>query len=134
MQQMPSEHTVSEKARPAIDEKILGAFARDMGSSVSSALVADVVQLYLTDAPGLLNAMKQACVAHDASSLERAAHTLKSSSSTLGAVTLTGLCKKIELHAKSGQMAEAGAIVGTAEMELGRVHHDLAEVVGRSQP
>ncbi len=127
------EHSDGEEAGPAIDEKVLGVFAREMGSSVFSALVADVVQLYLADAPGLLETMKRAHAENDMSTLQRTAHTLKSSSATLGAMTLTTLCKRIELHAKDGQMAEAGAILGAAQTEFGRVRHGLEEVVGRAQ-
>lgn len=52
------------------------------------------------DAPKLIEAIAQA-VAADATQLCLCAHTLKSSSATLGATTLAHLCKELEVISRT---------------------------------
>jgi len=59
-----------------------------------------VINLYLDDTPKLLQKLKQAVAAEDAPEIERAAHKLKSSSATLGAIKLTQRCKELEALAR----------------------------------
>lgn len=121
-----------QKLELAIDEKVLNTFAREMGGSISSAAVVDVIELYLSDAPGLLQTMDRAYMAQDATVLQRTAHTLKSSSA-LGAMTLTNLCKEVEALARDGQLTDAGNALRRVEAEFTRVRQALEAVSGRPQ-
>ncbi|XZO00664.1 MAG: response regulator [Microcoleus sp.] len=58
--------------------------------------LADLINIYLLDAPRHLEAMKEAIFSGDADSLKLASHTLKSSSSNLGAVSFSEVCKELE--------------------------------------
>jgi HPt (histidine-containing phosphotransfer) domain-containing protein len=65
-------------------------------------VLAEMINCYLEDAPKLLSAIATAVTQGDAKQLQQASHTLKSSSATLGAITLSNLCQKIEVMSRIG--------------------------------
>lgn len=79
-----------------IDTKVLQSF-RDMMGENGWEIVAEMIDCYLEDAPKLIEAISQAVAQADATRLRSCAHTLKSSSATLGATTLSHLCKELEV-------------------------------------
>ncbi|HEY9695505.1 MAG TPA: response regulator [Oculatellaceae cyanobacterium] len=85
----------------AIDSKILQSFRQMVGED-GEAFLAEMIDCYLEDAPQLLKEINQAIMETNALNLRRAAHTLKSSSATLGAKNLANLCQEIEAIAKNG--------------------------------
>ncbi|HRY14903.1 MAG TPA: Hpt domain-containing protein, partial [Candidatus Competibacteraceae bacterium] len=72
-------------------------------------LLARLIELYLRDAPRLIEQMKQAIADEDYEMLRMAAHTLKSSSANIGALPLQGLCKELEMQARRRQVTDAEA-------------------------
>jgi HPt (histidine-containing phosphotransfer) domain-containing protein len=85
----------------SIDGKVLQSF-RKMVNENADEILAEMIDCYLEDAPKLLEAIAQAVTQGDAKQLRQAAHTLKSSSLTLGATTLSNFCKDLELMSRSG--------------------------------
>ncbi len=73
---------------PPLEAKALQAL-RDMAGEDASVILASVIDAYLKDAPKLLQAIGKGITQGDAAALYQAAHTLKSSSATLGAMTFT---------------------------------------------
>jgi HPt (histidine-containing phosphotransfer) domain-containing protein len=73
-------------------------------------LLAEVIDSYLEDAPKQLQAMQAAVKMNDATWLARTAHTLKSTSATLGAITLAQMCKELEAIGIDGNTSEAVAL------------------------
>jgi len=71
--------------------------------------------------------MREAIAAGDNGVLQRAAHTLKSSSATVGALRLAGLCKDMEARARAGNLAQAEHALNRIEIEYARVRAALAE-------
>jgi HPt (histidine-containing phosphotransfer) domain-containing protein len=70
-----------------------------------------VVQEYLSDSAGAVEALRGASGAD----LERTAHTLKSTSSSVGAVALAAICSDIERAAKDGPVD--APLIAAAEAE-----------------
>lgn len=89
-------------AGAAVDEGILRALLEDMGGDVE--VVKELIQSYLGEAPRLLAEAKQALAAKDAATVQRAVHTLKSTSATFGAMTLAEASKAIEQAARGGAL------------------------------
>lgn len=85
-----------------IDAKVLQSFRDMVGGENASSIVAEMIDCYLEDAPKLLGAIAFAIAQGDAIALRQAAHTLKSSSGTLGATTLSHLCKQLEVMSRTG--------------------------------
>jgi HPt (histidine-containing phosphotransfer) domain-containing protein len=70
-------------------------------------LRAELIALYLEQAPQLLAAMSVAIEERNADMLRRSAHTLKSNMSVLGALELADLCDRIEHLAYLNRSEEA---------------------------
>ncbi len=98
----PPEHPI-----PPIDPKLLQSFREMIGDDADSILV-EMIDCYLEDAPKLVSALTAAVDQGDAKQLRAYAHTLKSSSLTLGATTLSNLCKELEVMSRGGH-TEGGA-------------------------
>lgn len=80
--------------------------------------IAEVVALFSQDGPRQVSALRSAARQHDFEMLRRVAHTLRGSSSMLGATRVAGLCEQIE-HAADGQdPAGASDAVTRLESEL----------------
>ncbi len=82
-------------------------------------LIAELVRLYLADAPRLVNDVMVAAEARDAEGLGRAAHALKGSSANLGAKGLAVACDGLEKQARAGDfegtVARAADVASTFE-------------------
>jgi CheY-like chemotaxis protein len=103
-------------ATPAIDMAVL----QDLGSRMGEAL-AELIGIYLGDAPRYVGTMRQAVGKGDSQALFRAAHTLKPGSASLGALPLATLCEELELMGRGGTVEGALEKVEQVEAEYGRV-------------
>lgn len=74
--------------------------------------LAKILSLYLLDSRDLVNRLREGMRAGDAQTVNQAAHSLKSRSSVLGAVTLSKLCRQFEDCSRQGQLAEAEPLLG----------------------
>ncbi len=81
----------------------------------------DLIDLYLQDTPARVAKMQAALAASDGGALASAAHSLKGSSSNLGARQLANLCMQVEKLAKAGQMADAEGLFAALTDEFARV-------------
>ncbi|MEE3716229.1 chemotaxis protein CheB [Tumidithrix elongata RA019] len=66
------------------------------------SFLAHMLDVFLTDCERMTSAIQTAIAAQDATVLRENAHSLKSTSATLGAKTLSSLCKEFELMARYG--------------------------------
>jgi HPt (histidine-containing phosphotransfer) domain-containing protein len=76
--------------------------------------------------------MRTAAANADAYALQVAAHTLKSASANLGAVSLAGMCKELEMTGRSGAVAGACETLAVLEQELDRVNCALRDELMRA--
>jgi HPt (histidine-containing phosphotransfer) domain-containing protein len=90
-----------------IDETVL----EELQASVAgdSAFVADLIEAYVSDSTVQIGAIEAAIGAGDAEALVRPAHTLKSSSATLGATELSATARTLEMAGRSGDLDDADA-------------------------
>jgi CheY-like chemotaxis protein len=66
-----------------------------------------LVDVFVQDIPKKLRVMREAIDLDDALTLYQTAHALKSSSAQLGALTLSDLCKQVEMIGRSGSVEDA---------------------------
>jgi two-component system sensor histidine kinase/response regulator len=83
-----------------VDERVLDELMASTGDDI--AFVRELVETYLADTPTQLDAMTAAVDADDADALVRPAHTLKSSSATVGAMRLSAVARELEMAGRSG--------------------------------
>jgi HPt (histidine-containing phosphotransfer) domain-containing protein len=83
--------------------------------------VSELVDTFLADAPAQLAALHAA----DVDEVRRAAHTLKSNGATFGAGHFSELCRELEGHAKSGELAGIPDLAAQIEAEYALVAEAL---------
>jgi two-component system sensor histidine kinase/response regulator len=94
-------------------------------------LIRQVVEAYIGSAPALLDAIESGCSEADGERVWRAAHSLKSCSGSLGAMTLYSTCHTIEAKAKAGDIDAALTLVDTVRKQYNRVAKTLTNEVAR---
>jgi HPt (histidine-containing phosphotransfer) domain-containing protein len=70
---------------------------RELQDTAGADFVAELVDTFFQEAPGMLAALRQAQAAGDADAWRRAAHSLKSNSLTFGATALADAARAQEL-------------------------------------
>jgi HPt (histidine-containing phosphotransfer) domain-containing protein len=98
-----------------LDTSVLAALSDSVGGD--DAFVADLVETYLADGAVQLAAIDEAVRSSEAEALVRPAHTLKSSSRTVGANRLGELSRQIEMLGRSGSATGAGELAAEARSE-----------------
>ncbi|HKC75731.1 MAG TPA: response regulator, partial [Chloroflexota bacterium] len=90
----------------AVDARALAAL-RDLQGAGRPDILAEVIAVYLRDTPPRLAALHDAVARTDAEALRRAAHSLKGSSSHIGAVQMARLCTDLEDQARIADLTGA---------------------------
>ena len=83
----------------AMDGAVLDEMLADLGEG-SEDLIIGLINTFLTHTPTIFADMEKALVENDIVTLHRAAHTLKSSSASLGVMQLSELSKQMETQLK----------------------------------
>jgi HPt (histidine-containing phosphotransfer) domain-containing protein len=78
---------------PVIDRAVL----RELQANAGTEFVAELIDTFLEEAPGMLAALRRAQAAGDADAFRRAAHSLKSNGLTFGAIELADAARALEL-------------------------------------
>jgi HPt (histidine-containing phosphotransfer) domain-containing protein len=107
---------------PAVEEAVLRALLDDMGGDAE--VVKELVQSYLDEAPRLLAEARAGLAKPDAAVVQRAIHTLKSTSATFGAMALAEASKGIEQAARTGKLPSP-AQVADLEAQFQAVRDEL---------
>ena len=107
-------------AQELIDPNALD-LIRSLQPEAGDELLAQLIGIYLEDAPKHIVAMRAATQHSDVDALRVAAHTLKSSSAQLGALRLSESCRTLEQRARSKQVDDAALLVSDVEREFAQV-------------
>jgi CheY-like chemotaxis protein len=94
---------------------------RSLMTDDESDFLTNIVEQFIKDTGKLIQEMKAAVRASDAPALKVAAHTLKSSSASLGATDLSSLCKQVQTIAAEGSVEPAEFVVVQIENEFAGV-------------
>jgi len=97
-------------------------------------LMREMAELFLADAPRMLEAVRGALRTGDAPALAHAAHALKGSVSNFARGEATATALKLERMARSGALEEARAAHGRMEEEVARVCQALRELLDEPAP
>ena len=99
---------------PTLDVAVLEELSKQVGSD-NPELIDELIHIYLDNAPQLIRDMDAALAAGKAKDLMRAAHTLKSSSASLGVLRLSAMSKAVELAARHSELAGLAGLAGLAD-------------------
>ncbi|ASC72118.1 hypothetical protein XM38_030720 [Halomicronema hongdechloris C2206] len=110
---------------PMIDYGALQTTLASMGANSRDCLTM-LLDIFVEETPALIQTMKTAIAHQDASALSFAAHKLKSSSASLGAVSLAERCRLLEGIGKEGDLTHGAAIVTEIEAHYSHVEAALS--------
>ncbi len=107
----------------AVDPSVLAELLRTFDGDQS--FVDEVIDAYLGDAPQLVAEIVRCVGTGDVDGFRRAAHSLKSTSATVGALRLSAICRDLEFAAK-----ESAGLIDDAPLEgLAREIEDVARTL-----
>lgn len=112
--------TFDNQCSAAIDFQKLASLKKMVGKNAEK-IVPELINCYIDDSVQLLREMTDAVDSQEAIALRKAAHTLKSSSATLGAMTLSQLSKELETMSTDGNRSEISSKVEQIVAEFTRV-------------
>lgn len=106
---------------PVLDPAVLDQLRDDTGGD--EAFIAELVETYVAEGAANLEGMVVAAEAGDVAAIVRPAHTLKSSSASLGAMRLAAICRAIE---EAGREARSDGLGADVELARATWHETLA--------
>jgi len=114
---------------PAVDPAALERLSEMTGGDPE--FVRELIDTYLDDAPGQLEALREAVARGVVDDAIRPAHSLKSNSASMGADRLAELCRALEADARAGAVADGDGRVARIGAEFQRVRSELLEAKAR---
>jgi HPt (histidine-containing phosphotransfer) domain-containing protein len=97
-------------------------------SMTDPVFLAELVDVYLQDAPEQIQQMRAGLASGDIEGVRRAAHSLKSNSASLGANRLANAARELEMIAKSSTLEGGNAMVVSIEAEYAELVPALVEL------
>jgi CheY-like chemotaxis protein len=126
----------SQQALEEVIDPVVIAGLRQLRMPGKPDPLAELIALFLQEAPQHIQALETAVAQNDHTSLARtfrACSSLKGSASNLGARNLAALCDEIEQTARNWSLADVPPLIERARQELARVR-DALEKIKSSQP
>ena len=105
---------------PVLDPEIVDELRALLGGEVDR-----LIAVFLEDTPRLIQALENAALGPDYKGLREAAHSLKSSSANLGALSLSAAAKRVELGAREESLDRPAVAVAVIANEFARARHAL---------
>jgi len=96
--------------------------------NVGADFVGELIAAYGAETPQLMTKLRQALTAQDAGTFRQAAHSIKSTSNTFGALQLGALAKELEMMGREGNLTNAHHTVDQLVAEYDRVLQTLKEL------
>jgi CheY-like chemotaxis protein/HPt (histidine-containing phosphotransfer) domain-containing protein len=106
-----------------IDQDVFERFRAEVGGDEFAVMF---VEVFLRELEGRLAGLHRARADADGESLRSLAHTLKSTSATIGARRLAELCRQLEGEAQDPAGPKAGILVEDVKEEAGAVRESMA--------
>lgn len=115
----------------AIDTKVFDQY-RDIDPCGGLGLAYRIVQVYLDNSGATVQQAAQAVACRDTEALRLAAHSLKSSTASVGAGALAELFRELETLARAARMDDAVVLFDTARSEYERVLAALRDLLAEA--
>ncbi len=109
---------------PVLDRNVL-ATLRDLDDGEGDIL-RETIEVFLSTTPARIDGFDTALATGDVETVERLAHTLKSSSGMVGGQRMTEVCKRLEHLTRRGALAEAPELIKRIGEHFADLHSALA--------
>jgi HPt (histidine-containing phosphotransfer) domain-containing protein len=111
-----------------VDAIIDGGTFNDLKDTMGADFVAEIIDTYNEETGGLIEQLQLALAAQDAATFGRCAHSIKSSSKSLGALVFAEQARELELLGKAGDLSGAGPKVERLASDFRTVEDRLGEL------
>ena len=102
----------------------------ELKTQLGADFVVELIDTYNCDIDQLIDQMRQALAANDAVLFGRLAHTIKSSSASLGALPLSKQARELEILGKAHDLSQAGSLLERLAVNFLQVRRCLEELRG----
>ena len=127
-------HTMTEDTYTAGDATSLDINALMQLRDMMEEDFIQVIEAYLIDTPARLSDISDGIAGQDPELVGRAAHSLKSTSQTVGAIMLARTAERLEDHVRLGNaLAEAEGLLTAAQLAWQAVGVQLGEIVSKQR-
>lgn len=92
-------------------------------------IIKDLIKTYMNSSAALISDLQTAVVNQNPTQLEHSAHSLKSSSASLGATVISDLCRELEQQGSAGDMSDAETKVQRVISESALVNQALNSIL-----
>jgi HPt (histidine-containing phosphotransfer) domain-containing protein len=96
--------------------------------AMGADFISELVQAYFDETPQLLAKLQQALARQDCESLRQAAHSIKSTSNSFGALQFGALAKELEMMGREARLDDAPGTVATLLADYPIVQMALEEL------
>lgn len=129
----PAEHgsALQETKSQAVTQPVLDRDVLDELHAVIGDTALQIVSVFLEDAPAMVQQLQQAAQSSDEPRLQAIAHSLKSSSANVGALSLSAIAQRIEHEARSGSLQRPAVAVALLVAEFARARVALTGYLGQ---
>lgn len=110
----------------AVDSATVERLNQDLGDD--PGVMRELIDTFLGEAPRLIETMREGLAKNNARELNRAAHSLKSTAATFGAMRLSQMCRDLEELGARAVPADSPARVGAIESEWAIVRMELEKL------
>lgn len=97
-------------------------------SMTEPVFLSELIDIYLCDAPQLIEQIRTGLAEGNIENVRRAAHSLKSNSASFGATRLAEFARELEMIAKAGTLENADVKLPLIEAEYARLVPVLVEL------
>ena len=91
----------------------------------------EIAGIFIEDTPQRIAELEQSLSAGDLTKFTRAAHSIKGSSSNLGAMALRAAAEKLEHHARAEGFTDVGVLLSNLKAEFDRAQVALTTLIAR---
>jgi HPt (histidine-containing phosphotransfer) domain-containing protein len=102
---------------PVLDPESIESL-RALGADGDDSFLKEIIGIFIDDTPVRLKEMRDAFAANDQATFSRAAHSIKGSSSNLGALRLRALAEMLERSSKTSDLTGLDAELPKIEAEF----------------
>jgi HPt (histidine-containing phosphotransfer) domain-containing protein len=113
---------------PIIDASAIDSL-RELNPGDGGEFLREIVAIYVEDTPNRIADLKKSLAAGDLASFTRAAHTIKGSSSNVGAAVLRGVAERLEMLSKREGLGNLAPLIASCETEFARASEELRKIV-----
>jgi histidine phosphotransfer protein HptB len=105
---------------------------RELNPGDNDEFLREIISIYLEDTPARIAELEQSLAAGDVPKFTRAAHSIKGSSSNLGAMIVRKIAETLEHQSSKQGLADVAGLIVALKEEFTKTHAELTKFLPAS--